>query len=125
MDDQEPLSWQRKVLFQVIYDAFRKTGEWPTYDYVDRTLDRTYSIEADGVVRSLPRGLLRPDWPHIRDILRADHRLQPTIEAIARWGGAWDDLNLLVRALRVLIDKEQKFVPSSPSAVEFPTVTST
>lgn len=121
---EEPLSWQQKVFFQIIYDAFRKTGNWPTYDYVDRTLDSTYGIELEPLLRTLPQGLLRPDWPHISHIVRADHLLQPTIEGIAQWGGAWDDLNLLIRVLRMLIDWERRFVPSSPSTVEAPTVTS-
>lgn len=49
---------QRSVL-DVTYAAFRQEADWPTYQYVDKTLDAR-GIDLTTTLREFPEGLVRP-----------------------------------------------------------------
>ncbi len=118
------LAPDHQTLCRVIYEAFRESGEWPTYQYVDRKLDRTYSLDAAKVIASVPAGVLRPDPLRAPIPPQPNDRIALTVEGMYRWGGAWGDLDLLLRVLRWLVERERNFEPASATVAEELEVTS-
>lgn len=118
------LAPDQQTLCRVIYEAFRDSGEWPTYQYVDRKLDRVYNLDVAKVVASVPAGVLRPDPNRAPIPPQPNDRIALTVEGMYRWGGAWGDLDLLLRALRWLVERERNFEPASATVAEELEVTS-
>ena len=70
------LSPEHQTLIRVIYEAFREAGEWPTYQYVDHTLDSAYSLDLATLLTGLPEGLLWPDPRRTRRVISASDRMR-------------------------------------------------
>ena len=112
---------QRRLL-QFIYDHFRRTGSWPTFDEIDRPLRRS-GLDAMKVLLSVPAefGLLaRPGraQPAPGDIMRL------SIWGIQQCDGGAEDVACFIRLLPWLAEKELRFDPVPASGDRTAKVTS-
>lgn len=105
---------------QAVYDVFREHGEWPIVDAIDRLADERWEIDAFDVLRSFPGRVGLVDRLHLRD----DQAVKLQVRAIAACDNSHDDLQLFVRAVRWLAEKERSFRPTSMHAAQQVRVTS-
>jgi hypothetical protein len=89
-------------------------------DAIDRLTDARWDFDAYAVTQSLPSDLALFD----RIRLREDSEVRLRVRAIAACENSEKDLELFVRAVRWLAEKERSFWPSSPHAAEQVRVTS-
>jgi hypothetical protein len=94
---------------QLIFDVFSASAEWPSYQYVDRSLHRAGLPSAD-VIASLPLELARFDryGPALGHI-------ELTIEGLQAVDGSEAELGLFVRVVRWLARREREYEPPSPT----------
>lgn len=105
---------QRSVL-DVTYAAFRQEADWPTYQYVDKTLDAR-GIDLTTTLREFPEGLVRPlgsggARPQSGDQVRL------TLAGVAQ-GGGLPDVDLFIRVLQWLVEQERAFRPPPSTSEE-------
>src|SRR5690348_16880606 len=61
----------QRLLLQIVFDAFRKTGNWPNYLYVERMLDSAYELD-----------LLEVGRPILGDLIMFDPYRSPASEVL-------------------------------------------
>jgi predicted nucleotide-binding protein len=103
----------------ITLDVFVARGEWPNYDYVERELHRR-ELPGVEVLASLPLELA-----HFDRYRPTQTPIELTIEALARIGGASEDLDLFLRTVRWLARCERDYEPPSPTDTANINVTST
>jgi predicted nucleotide-binding protein len=109
----------QRVVLQTIYEEFKPTGKWPTFQHLDIVLDQARGLVVEPVLTSLRPALVRlytPIRPHSEVTLR--------IAGLAHCGGSEEDLALFGQALQWTVEKEREFRPASPYQVEQQIVTS-
>lgn len=107
-----PTPDQRKAL-QAVYDIFRRDGIWPTFQYVDTTLDRDHELEFADVAAPL-----RPDLIRFDPYRLPASQVSLTVRGIERCTGSKTDLELFMKMLMWLLHRQKEWRPSSPTAVE-------
>jgi hypothetical protein len=114
------LTADQQRIVQAIYEVFREDGRWPIVDAIDRLADERWQLDAYAVLASLPSSVALVDRRHLRE----DQEVKLRVRAIAGCEGAEADLELFVRAVRWLAEKERSFRPTSMHAAEQVRVTS-
>lgn len=105
------------VALQVIYTYFREHGgQWPTFAYLERWLDRYRRQDAILVINRIPRALLKP-------ITFIDGRPDPagrlvlTAAGAGKCPGSDDDMQNLVAAVQCLVRHNTNYdLPDDPAA---------
>jgi hypothetical protein len=108
-EQQVPLSDDQRVVLQMIYDRFRERGTWTTFGDVDRPL-RRLGLDPDAIVQTLAEDLLLPfgiGRPH----LIARDELKLSLRGIAACEGGEEDIDLLLRLVPWLAERELNFGP--------------
>ena len=114
----EPTADQRRLL-NVIWQAFRREGNWPSYFGVDQVLDRE-GLKVRPLVESMPSGLMLPDIQAMSQqwFPRANDELRVQIAGLPYCDDTEADLQLVTRAVRYLADREREYVLPSLSSPE-------
>jgi hypothetical protein len=116
---QLDISSDQRQLLQLVYDAFRQTGAWPGYLYVEQQLDQRAGADLFDVGRSIRGQLIQFD-PH----RSAASEVFLPIAGIACCDASEEDLRVFIAVLRWLITCQQDWKPSSPRDIRVPEVTS-
>lgn len=106
-------------LLQAVYDHFRDAGTWPTFDEIDRQLDRgRRPLDAGKLARTIPTEILpgfqRP--PHIPKEVRL------ALEGVALCNGSEDDVERFLSALRCMAQRWRNYTPEPGGAATSPVV---
>ena len=111
----EPTADQRRLL-NVIWQAFRREGNWPSYLGVDQVLDRE-GLQLRPLVESMPPGLMLPDIQAMSHqwFPRTNDELRVQIAGLVYCDETEADLGLITRAVRYLADRERAYVLPSLS----------
>jgi hypothetical protein len=117
--NSDHFAYEQQQTLQVIYDAFKSRGEWPMHQFVDLSLDRAYGIDFASVVSGLPDGLITGI-----QFGRPEDKVFLSVRGLALFPAAAPDIELFLRIVRWLVDRERTFIPSSPTVVEQQEVTS-
>lgn len=104
-DDRELTDEQRAVL-ELIYAPFREGGEWPEYQYVERSIYRSLGRDAREVLSSFPPGLIYPEPSFPSFYAQRDQPLALTVGGIAKCAGAEGDVRLFISSLRLFVQVE-------------------
>ncbi len=112
----KPTDQQRHVL-SLIYTEFQRTGRRPTYQWIDKLVDRD-ELQLRSLVTTMPGGLMTPDSSWGGRYWRPEDELLVTVKGLLHCEGAEDDLNLLARVLRYFADRERDFIPAEPHQAE-------
>jgi hypothetical protein len=118
-----PAAEQQHVL-QTFYAPFAATGESPRCQYVDKALD-AIGVDLAAALTQMPPGLLVPDprWPG--HFLQPADELALTVRGLAAVGtDAAADVDLFLRFLRLVVERERAFQPTSPTATDELAITS-
>jgi predicted nucleotide-binding protein len=113
------LSEQQQVVLQTIYDEFKPTGKWPTFQHLDIVLDQEQGLALEPVLMSLRPALVRVYTP-----IRPQSEVTLRIAGLAHCEESEEDLALFAAALGWTVAKERRFRPSSPFEAEQQIVTS-
>lgn len=128
---REPLSPEQETLIRVISEPFIATGKWPVWQYVDLTLDNQHSLDAAGVLASLPDvGERSPASLTYGLIWRPDsyRQPQPDDQVTVTVAGLWhlpeaeSVTGAFLTMFRYLVARQGQLVPS-PHEVVTATVT--
>ncbi|GID97694.1 hypothetical protein ACFQFC_35465 [Amorphoplanes digitatis] len=93
-DDRVRLERDQQRLVQAVYDSYRGTGNWPTFDNIDRQLDRgRWPLDAGKVLRDIPDSILIPS-PFAAT--NPDQPLKLKLEGIAACKGSDEDVSLFL-----------------------------
>ncbi|OWA26054.1 MULTISPECIES: hypothetical protein [unclassified Streptomyces] len=103
-----PASPEQQELLQTVWNVFASTSEWPTFDWVDRKLDRQ-EIDTVAALAQLPDGLMRGLPDPSRPVPQDDAVLALTIAGVARCNGSSDVVLLFLALIRVLAETERKW----------------
>jgi hypothetical protein len=103
-----PATPEQQELLQTVWNAFASTSEWPTFDWVDRKLDRQ-GLDAVAALAQLPEGLMRGLPDPSRPVPPDDSILALTIAGAARCNGSSDVVLLFLALIRILAETEQKW----------------
>lgn len=102
-------------MLDVTYAAFRQEADWPTYQYVDKTLDAR-GIDLTTTLREFPEGLVRPlGSGGVRP--QAGDQVRLTLAGVAQAGGL-ADVDLFIRVLQWLVEEERAFRPPRSTTEE-------
>lgn len=96
----------QQELLQVVWDAFAGTSQWPTFDWVDRRLDKQ-GLDAAEALSCLPEDLVRGFPDPSRHLPAEDTVLALTIAGAARCQGSSDVVQVFLALIRVLAETEQ------------------
>lgn len=118
-ENAHDLGSARRTALQAIFSVFQKRGEWPTFQHVDRQLDRAGLVAAD-VLASLPLNIAQYDRYH-----PATSSVALTVAGVRVCEDADAELALFLCAVRWCTRKEQEFEPPSPTKTEQLMVSST
>lgn len=108
------LDLDQQRIVQVVYDVFRADGEWPIIGAVDRVADERWEIDSHAVLKRLSSDIALVDQLHLRD----DQPVKLRVRGIMACDSSGNDLDLFVRAVRWLAEKERSFRPTSMHAAE-------
>ncbi len=108
------LSEDQQRIVATTYEIFRGSGRWPSVAAIDRFADSQWELDAFPVIKSLPSSAAWIDRLHLRE----DQQIKLRLAAIATCADSSADLELFMRALRWLVERERAFWPSTPHAAE-------
>lgn len=110
---------QKKIvqeILQIIYNSFRENGgTWPTFDHVERILNRYAKTNAVAILNRIPSTLIKP-------IELTDGRPSPTgqiilsVEGIAVCRGSDDDVSNFIAAVQWMVRRESNYDSAPPRA---------
>ncbi|MGW6648281.1 hypothetical protein ACWGA4_00350 [Streptomyces rubiginosohelvolus] len=103
-----PAAPEQQELLQIVWNVFASTSEWPTFDWVDRKLDRQ-GIDTVAALAQLPDGLMRGLPDPSRPVPQDDALLELTIAGAARCNGSSDVVLLFLALIRVLAETERNW----------------
>ncbi len=99
------------VALQVIYTQFRERGgQWPTFTYIERWLNRYRKQDAVQVINRIPGTLLKP-LTYIDGRPEPGGKLILTAAGVARCLGSDDDTQNLVAAVQCLARHDMNYDP--------------
>jgi hypothetical protein len=110
---------QQRVL-ELVFDAWRVSGEWPVFAYIEAKLDVEYDTPLKDVLPTFPPGLL---WGISKYTQQAD-RVELTLAGLAHCQSAGADLHVFMQIVNYLVERRRKFTPSTPTQAENVKVTS-
>ncbi|MFC8863919.1 hypothetical protein [[Kitasatospora] papulosa] len=105
---------EEQELLQVVWDVFATTSQWPSFDWVDRRLDKQ-GLDAAEALSRLPEDLVRGFPDPSRRLPSDDAVLALTIAGAARCQGSADVVQVFLALIRVLAETEQHWA-SGPRA---------
>jgi hypothetical protein len=108
----------QRCLLQTVFDLLVSDTAWPTFDLVDRKLDRDFDLDAHEVRRGLPLELL---YPPAEAVPNGSEELKLTIAGIAACSGSGEDVKTFLGATRRAAVIEREWM--GPSTPEGPTLT--
>jgi hypothetical protein len=100
----------------MIYDHFRERGTWTAFGEVDRPL-RRLGLKPDATIESIPRDLLLPFQAGRRQPIARDE-LQLSLRGIAVCEGGQEDIDLFLRLIPWLAERELSFEPGDDGVDE-------
>lgn len=103
------------MLLQVVYAVFRETADWPTHQYVDKTLDAA-GADLTNLLERISPGLVATSR-HAGIAPQPGDQVRLTLSGVSQAGGA-DDTDFFIRVLQWLVEREQSFRPTEPSEPE-------
>jgi hypothetical protein len=108
MADLQTPGAEQIALLSAIYEGLKQGGAWPSFQYIDKTLDAR-QLNIDEVVKALPPDLtsLSPD----RGYSDSDE-VTLTIAGLYRCPGAETDLQLILKAIQTAVKLEQEYQPT-------------
>lgn len=99
---------EQQELLQVVWDVFAATSRWPSFDWVDRRLDKQ-GLDAAEALSRLPEDLVRGFPDPSRRLPSDDSVLALTIAGAARCQGSTDVVQVFLALVRVLAETEQQW----------------
>ncbi|MFG3180283.1 hypothetical protein ACGFZC_35255 [[Kitasatospora] papulosa] len=97
---------EEQELLQVVWDVFATTSRWPSFDWVDRRLDKQ-GLDAAEALSRLPEDLVRGFPDPSRRLPSEDSVVALTIAGAARCQGSADVVQVFLALIRVLAETEQ------------------
>jgi predicted nucleotide-binding protein len=103
-----------------MHDAFRGSGEWPTFQYLGAQIWQEMGVEPRQIYYELSAGgYVRPSIDQLHGAqLRSETRVAPNLVGLMYVPSAADDLGRFVEVVRYLGQRAARFRPSSPTEVE-------
>lgn len=121
MTDVAELTQEQWLVLQVIYDEFRRNGDWPTFGVIDRPIRAKLGFDAAKAIASIPDSLILPMRPGSLAPSPTD-QVRLSLAAIAACVGSEQDVQRFPALLRWLAQRESEFESDNPNAL--PEVTS-
>ncbi len=98
-------------VLQIVYNWFREHGgEWPTFDYVERWLNRYRQRDAAEVVLHIPPAYMKP-MRYIDGRPAPEEPMVLTLAGVKRCQGSGDDVDNFVSAIQWIIPEEERYDP--------------
>lgn len=109
-----------------MWEAFRASGEWPTFQFISATVWAEVEAEPRDIYVELSKGgFVAPVLGPGREFeLRDDTRVGVSLNGLMHLRDAGADLGHFVSSLRYLGERAARFRPSAPTELEYLTVTS-
>jgi hypothetical protein len=113
----DPISDEQRAVLEAIYHAFLESEDWPTYAYLDSSLESD-DIELNDTLSEMPEGLYSPNPKAQGTVWFADdEQLGLRAAGLAHCRGSEDHLMMFLAVLRWLAEERQKVAPTSPQDV--------
>jgi hypothetical protein len=108
MADSTTLGPEQIALLSAIYGGLKQRDNWPSFQFVDKTLD-ALGIDAEEVAKTLPPGLsnLGPG-----QFFRDTEEATLTIAGLYHCPGTEADLKLIFQAVQIAVEIEQSYQPT-------------
>lgn len=96
------------ALLSAIYEGLKQRGNWPSFQFVDKTLD-ALGLDAEEIAKTLP-----PDLSNLgpSQFFRDTDEATLTIAGLRQTPGSVEDLNLILQVVQMAVEAEQSYQPT-------------